>query len=280
MIIDSHQHFWEIARKDCSWPTPDLKAIYRDFAPDDYRRAVSGTEIAGSVLVQSQPQDSDTDYLLEIAASNAEVLAVVGWADLVDPSVATRIGKLAEHKKLRGLRPMLQAIEDENWILRAELQAGINAMQKHELRFDALIQPRHLPAMIEFARANPGLQVVVDHAAKPDIANDEFEAWSTGIATLAACENVYCKLSGLVTEAAHEQLGKQKVFAPYVAHLVSCFGCKRIMWGSDWPVVNLASDLQAWLAEARELLLVAGVNAAELPQVFHRTAHDFYKLGK
>lgn len=278
MIIDSHQHFWEITREDCAWPTPDLKAIYRSFVLKDYHEQSANLDVTGTVLVQSQPCDSDTDYLLALADRHEFILAVVGWADLEAPDVADRLASLAAHKKLRGLRPMLQAIEDSEWILGSHLQPGIDAMLEQDLRFDALIQPRHLSVIHEFARRNPGLPIVVDHAAKPGIARQEFSNWATGISNLAALENVYCKLSGLLTEAAAEQVAQYEVFAPYVKHLLSCFGAGRLMWGSDWPVVNLATSLREWLQMAQSLLVAGGLTEKERSEIFSGTASRFYGL--
>lgn len=278
VIIDSHQHFWDLDRTDCGWPTSDLQAIYKSFTPEDYRQQTVNLDVVGSVLVQSQACDSDTDYLLALADRHDTVLAVVGWADLAASDVTGRIAALAEHNKLRGLRPMLQAINDNDWILAAELQPGIDAMTEYGLRFDALIQPRHLSAIVAFAERNPDLQIVVDHAAKPDIAAQEFAIWATGMEKLAALGNVYCKVSGLLTEAAADQVARTDVFVPYVQQLVSCFGAARLMWGSDWPVVNLVSSLQEWLQMAQSLLVASGVAENEMSRIFSGTASRFYSL--
>lgn len=278
IIIDSHQHFWDLTREDCRWPTSDLTAIYKTFTPDDYHEQLANINIVGSVLVQSQACDSDTDYLLALADQHDTVLAVVGWVDLAASDVTGRIAALAEHNKLRGLRPMLQAIGDSDWILAEELQPGIDAMMEHGLRFDALIQPRHLSAISAFAGRNPELQIVVDHAAKPDITAQEFTSWATGMEKLAALGNVYCKVSGLLTEAAADQVTRTEVFMPYVQQLVSCFGATRLMWGSDWPVVNLVSSLQEWLQMAQSLLVASGVAENEMSLIFSGTASRFYSL--
>jgi L-fuconolactonase len=150
-------------------------------------------DIHSVVLVQSQPDDRDTDWLLELAADLPLVAAVVGWADLASPSAPARIAELARAPKLRGIRPMLQAIEDTQWLLRRDLEPALHAMVQHGLRFDALIQPRHLPTLMEFARRWPKLPIVIDHAAKPRIPLGEIEPWQTQVAELSLCPNVYCK---------------------------------------------------------------------------------------
>lgn len=279
-IVDAHQHFWDLTHADCVWPTVDLAPIYKNFGPHDYREAIAGTEVVGSVLVQSQACDSDTDYLLELAANDDAVLAVVGWVDLADVGAAKRIGDLAGFRKLRGLRPMLQAIDDSEWILGENLQAGINAMIEQSLRFDALIQPRHLAAIYKFAKRHRDLLLVVDHGAKPDIAKGAYTHWSEGMKRLGELPNVYCKLSGLFTEASAQQVAQPEVFVPWVKHLVTCFGAQRLMWGSDWPVVNLAGSLSSWLGATRELLIEMGISSEEMSLIFNGSARCFYSLDK
>ena len=168
--IDAHQHYWSIARGDYGWLTPALAPIVRDFDPADLAPHRERWGIAGTVLVQAAPTEAETQFLLDIAAREPSVLCVVGWADLEAPDAAERIHALAHRGKLRGLRPALQDISDTGWILSPHLAPALNAMVACDLCFDALIQPRHLPTMVEFSRHYPELRIVVDHGAKPDIA--------------------------------------------------------------------------------------------------------------
>ena len=270
-MIDAHQHFWRIT--DCAWPTPDLAAIHRDFGPADLKAIGEPLGLTGSVLVQSQPSDSDTDWLLELAVAEPLVLAVVGWTDLAAPDAAARIAELAARPKLRGLRPMLQSLAD-GWILDPALEPAIAAMIVHALSFDALVLPRHLPCLLTFARRWPDLRIVIDHGGKPAIATDSLDPWRADIAALAALPNVFCKLSGLLTEASNDQ--PLEALAPYVAHLVEAFGPSRLMWGSDWPVLNLAGDYAGWFALARRL---SGLTQPDdLAALFGETARRFYRL--
>ena len=278
-MIDAHQHFWRIGEDDCSWPTPDLTAIYRDFLPDDLLLLAEQAGVTGTVLVQSQPSDADTDFLLQLADKSDLIRAVVGWVDLASPNAPERIQQLAQYPKFRGVRPMLQGLADDAWILRPELEPAITAIKASNLSFDALVHVRHLPHLHIFAKRHPDLAIVIDHAAKPAIANGEFSAWATAMAMLADLPQVYCKLSGLLTEASSEQGADE--LQPYVAQLYRLFGAKRLMWGSDWPVLNLAPNSQygnygSWLLLAKQLLPLA--SAVETNEIFGLTARQFYRF--
>jgi L-fuconolactonase len=271
-IIDAHQHFWRIGENDCTWPTPDLAAIHRNFEPEDLAHAVAGLGIAGSVLVQTQPSDADTDWLLGLAANTETVKAVVGWADLASPHAPDRIAALAARPKLRGLRPMLQSLPEDDWILRSELAPAIAAMIAHDLSFDALVFTRHLPHLYAFAAHNPNLRIVIDHCAKPPIAAGELEPWRSHMARLAELPNLFCKLSGLFNEAGPGQ--DRAALAPYIDHVVECFGPSRLMWGGDWPVLLLAGAYGEWLEFARAQ---SGLKGADLDMLCAGTARAFYR---
>jgi L-fuconolactonase len=275
VLIDAHQHFWRVGENGFSWPTPDLATIHRDFGPPDLGAVAGPHGLTGCVLVQSQPDDRDTDWLLALAAEEPLVLGVVGWADLTAPDAPARIARLSRNAKLRGLRPMLQSLDDDAWIAAPGLDPALDAMVAHGLSLDALVLTRHLPHLLALARRRPELAIVIDHGAKPPIAvGDEDGAWARGIEALAAQPQVFCKLSGLLTEAAPGQ-GAQAL-APYVARLVAAFGPERLMWGSDWPVLNLAGDYRGWLALARDLSELT--DAADLAALFGGTSRRFYRI--
>jgi L-fuconolactonase len=278
-IVDAHQHFWRIAENDCTWPGADLPAIYRHFERADLRPLLEQNGVTASVLVQSQPSDTDTDYLLAIASATDFVKAVVGWVDLASLHAAQRIRALATHPKMRGLRPMLQGLADDNWLLRPELDPAIEEMLNQRLKFDALILPKHLPVLAQFVARYPDLPVVIDHAAKPAIAQNGFDTWARAIEVFATTPNVFCKLSGLVTESAVDQ--DADALQPYVTHLLQVFGAQRLMWGSDWPVVNIAANpryasYDAWLQLTNELLPATTVSERE--HIFAQTAQRFYRF--
>ncbi|GGY73503.1 amidohydrolase [Cellvibrio zantedeschiae] len=276
-MIDAHQHFWRIGENDCRWPTADLTAIYRDFNPVDLEPLTKAAGITGSVLVQSQESDADTDFLLRLANESDLVKAVVGWVDLKSITAVPRIRNLAQHPKMRGLRPMLQSLPEDSWILSPDIEIAIAEMQQCNLSLDALVHVRHLQYLRIFARRHPKLAIVIDHAAKPAIAAKGFESWAKAIAALAELPQVYCKLSGLLTEASMEQ-GVDHL-RPYIVHLYHLFGAERLMWGSDWPVLNLApnhGNYDEWLTLAKQILPVA--SATELDEIFGTTAKNFYRF--
>ena len=273
MLIDAHQHFWRIGRNDCVWPTPDLAAIHRDFGLSDLR-AAAGTDLAGAVTVQSQPSDADTDWLLQLAHDEPLVLGVVGWVDLLSPRAPERIAALSAHPKFKGVRPMLQNLPDDAWIARSDLAPAIDALVAHDLSLDALVFTRHLPHLLTLATQRPDLRIVIDHGAKPPIADGEFTEWAEAMSRLAALPHVHCKLSGLLTEARPDQ--PLEAITPYVDHLIALFGPDRLMWGSDWPVVNLATDYAGWLGQARSYPTLRDPAFAQA--VFSDVVRRFYRL--
>ena len=274
MIIDAHQHLWRIGQNGCSWPTPDLVAIHRHFEIHDLVLTAVPLGVVGTVLVQSQPDDRDTDWLLQAAARSDLLKAVVGWVDLRSQEAPRRIEELAAHAKMRGLRPMLQGLAEDDWILDRALDPAIEAMKAHRLSFDALVFTRHLRHICVFAERHPALSIVIDHGAKPPIASGALEPWRREITRAAAFPNIWCKLSGLLTEAAAAQ-GADALW-PYVAHLLESFGPERLMWGSDWPVLHLAGDYAGWLAMARALCKTG--DEASQRALFGGTASKFYRI--
>lgn len=271
-MIDAHFHIWQLARADYGWLTPAQGAIYRDVALDDWRQARAGTGITAGVLVQAAPTEAETRFLLAQSRNAPDVLGVVGWADLLAPDAAHRIRTLAADPRLLGLRPMLQDLPDPDWILQEALAPAFAALQAAGLGFDALVTPVHLPRILALAVRHPGLRIVLDHGAKPGIARGQWADWAAGIRALAGCPQVFCKLSGLWTEAGPG--APVAATAPYARHLLDCFGAHRVLWGSDWPVLERAGSYTEWLAAAR-----AGVPPADQDQVFGGTALRAYRRG-
>lgn len=274
MLIDSHQHFWKIGANGHGWPTRDIPLLYRDYLPGDLANVSVGTALVGTVLVQSQPNSDDTRWLLQVAEQTPLVMGVVGWADLKATDAPRRISALARHPKMRGLRPNLQSLPDDDWIADPGLDPAIDAMVAGGLNLDALVSTRHLKALEQVARRRPDLAIVIDHAAKPAIDHpDLFERWADRMTSLAVFDQVYCKLSGIVTEAAPGT--QDQAFAQYVNHLLEVFGPARMMWGSDWPVVELRTGYPDWLALATRLCRVSDQN---LSKIMYGTAAQFYRL--
>jgi len=272
MRIDAHHHVWRLARGDYGWLTPALAPIYRDFDLSDLAPHLAAAGIKGTILVQAAPTEAETDFLLDVAKDADIVRGVVGWTDFDAEDAPARIQALAERQLLVGLRPMVQDIADDDWLLRTHLAPLLEAMAARGLVFDALVLPRHLPRLLHVVRRHPQLQFVLDHFGKPRLAAGDIADWRADIAQLAEQPNVVCKLSGLVTEAAKDwQVADLK---DAVDHALACFGPQRMLWGSDWPVVNLASGYDKWFAAAESLL--AGLSADEKAAVFGANAARVY----
>ena len=271
MRIDAHHHLWTLARGDYGWLTPKLAPIYRDFAVADLAPLLSAAEICGTILVQAAPTEAETMFLLDITDGAELVRGVVGWTDFDAEDAAARIEAFAGRTHLVGLRPMVQDIADDDWLLKPGLTAGLAAMAEQNLIFDALVLPRHLPRLSRVVDLHPDLQFVLDHCAKPSLATGDIAAWKDDIAKLARRPNIVCKLSGLATEAAPGwQVADMR---PALDHVLANFGPERLLWGSDWPVVNLAGGYAKWLAAAETLLAdlsdheragIFGLNAARI----------------
>jgi L-fucono-1,5-lactonase len=275
MRMDSHQHFWRLRRGDYGWLTPhDHPAIYRDFEPDDLAPLLIEAGVERTILVQAAPTTAETDFLLETAAAASFVGGVVGWVDFEGEGAARTIEGLAKNSQLVGLRPMLQDLDDDAWISRPAISPALDAMEAAGLRFDALVKTRHLPHLARLLKARADLPVVIDHGAKPDIAHGELTQWSTAIAHIAKDTDAFCKLSGLATEARADW--HEDDLRPYFDVLLGAFGPARLMWGSDWPVVNEAGGYATWRAAAEAL--TESLSASERDQIFGGTAARFYGL--
>jgi L-fuconolactonase len=272
--IDAHQHFWRPARGDYGWLTPDLAPLYRDFLPGDLAPLLERAGISGTVLVQAAPTEAETIFMLSLAEEHAFIEGVVGWTDFEAPDAPTRITALAAHPKLVGLRPMIQDLPDDAWMLRTELAPAYEALVAHDLVFDALVFPRHLANLATLLARHPNLRTVVDHGAKPAIASGAFDDWAAGMTTIARDTSASCKLSGLVTEAGSGWNVDR--LRPYVDHMLAEFGPSRLIWGSDWPVCTLAARYEDWLDATARLL--KSCTAAERDAILGGNAVHIYRL--
>ena len=273
MIVDAHQHFWDPARGDYSWLTPD-KPIHRVYGTDDLRPLLVATGVDATILVQAAPTAAETDYMLGIARKTRFVLGVVGWIDLTAPDARSQIRRRAEDPLFLGVRPMLQDLPDPDWILQPALASALETVTAEGLVFDALILSHQLGAITKIAARHPQLSIVLDHGAKPRLGDaDAMAIWRRGIAELAACPNVACKVSGLLTEL-QPGAGEGDVMAA-VAHLFDAFGPDRLIWGSDWPVLTLAGDYQGWFDLARAA--IAAKSPQSVPAVMGENALRVYR---
>ena len=276
MRIDAHQHFWHLDKPFCDWPTPAEGRIYADFDESDLAPLLNACGVDGTVLIQAAPSLDETHFLLEIADRAPFVRGVVGWIDMDAPSAMSDIEALACHPRFRGIRPMLQAIPQTEWILNPAFDGILGQLTESGLCFDALVTPRHLDVLREMAKRHPALSIIVDHAAKPSIRNGAkgFSNWRSQMTALAGNANVSCKISGLLTEAGPD--ADLVTLRPYLDHLLSVFGAERLLWGSDWPVVLMATDYGQWAAICEEWLSDKSPSDRDL--ILGETAMRIYRL--
>jgi len=274
--IDAHQHYWNPARGDYDWMPKDNAVLSRPYGPLDLMPALAKARVTHTVLVQAAATVEETEYLLGIADATPSVAGVVGWINFERHGHLAHLKRLAKHPKFLGVRPMIQDIEDDDWMLRDDIQWGYEAVCDLGLTFDALGFPRHLANFLTLLKRYPDMRVVIDHCMKPQIAfhnADDFEFWADGMSRLAET-GAYCKFSGLVTESGEDWTVDQ--LRPYASHVLSTFGAERVMWGSDWPVVRLRADYARWRSAAIEL--TEGLSPEDKARVFGATAAAFYGL--
>ncbi len=277
MKIDSHQHFWHPARGDYGWMPKDDPVLSRPYAPADLWPHLQAAGIDGTLLVQAAPTVGETEYMLGIADATPWVLGVVGWIDFENPADLANLKRLANHPKFKGVRPMIQDIPDDAWMLRDDVQWAFRALCDLGLRFDALGFPRHLAHFRTLLNRYPELQTVIDHGMKPQIREmsaDHLRFWSDGMSCLADETSACVKFSALITEARPDWTPDD--LRPYTDHLFAAFGPERTMWGSDWPVCRLRGEYADWHAAARTL--TAGLSDVDNALIYGGTAAAFYGL--
>lgn len=274
--IDAHQHFWNPARGDYDWMPMDNPVLARPYAPADLLPQLRAQGIDGTVLVQAAATVNESEYMLGIADATPEVLGVVGWVDFETPGDRAVLERLARHPKFKSVRPMIQDIADDDWMLRDDVQWAFRAVVELGLSFDALGFPRHLKNFLTILQRYPELRTVIDHCMKPAIArHDEqmFALWADGMARLAE-HGAYVKLSGLVTEA--DPGWSLADLEPHTRHVIEAFGADRVMWGSDWPVCRLRGEYADWRGAAEAL--TAHLPRGDRTRIFGATAAEFYRL--
>lgn len=276
MRIDSHHHLWRISRGDYDWMTPDLGVIYRDFEPKDMEPLLASAGIDGTIVVQAAETTCETGFLLQLADQTPWILGVVGWVDMTASDAEATLDRLARNTKFKGIRPMIQGIADDDWILDNGLDPAFKALVERGLTFDALVLPRHLPNLLRRLELVPDLACVIDHAAKPHIATGKIDQWKADMAAIAANTNACCKFSGFVTEAGPDYT--IDTLRPVAEHLIEVFGPSRLMFGSDWPVLNLAGDYAGWIAMAEDL--TSSFDAAQKASFWGGNATEFYRLSR
>lgn len=274
MRIDSHQHFWKYDPVKNAWIDESMKAIRRDFSPEDLAPILKSANIDGCVAVQADQSEAETDFLLGFAENSEIVKGVVGWVDLMADNVEERLAVYSKNKWLKGIRHIVQS-EPDDFMLRADFQHGISKLAQFGQVYDILVFPTQLPASIALAEKFPDQAFVLDHIAKPYIKDGKIDGWKEDIQQLAQFPNVHCKVSGMVTEADWANW-KPGDFTPYLDVVFEAFGTDRIMFGSDWPVCLVAADYQQGLGIVEGY--IAGLSADEKAGVMGINAQKFYNL--
>lgn len=275
MRIDAHQHFWIYNGDEYGWIDDSMAAIRRDFLPEDLAMELERNDFDRSIVVQVRQSLDETRWLLDLAARNPKIAGVVGWVDLCAPDVRSQLSEFAGNRKLVGIRHIVQAEPDDRFLLREDFLRGISQLDKFHLAYDILIYPRHLSAAAEFVERFPRQRFVLDHLAKPFIKAGEIEPWASGIRQLASFPNVFCKLSGMVTEA-DWQNWKPEQLSPYIDVAFQCFGPERLMIGSDWPVCLVAASYERVMNVVEKYL--ARLTPDQREGVLGGNAQRFWKL--
>jgi L-fuconolactonase len=255
-VVDSHHHFWNPSAADYPWMTSDYEVLRRPYGPSDLAPILEATGVDATVVVQARQELDETHSLLGTASETEWIVGVVGWVDLTDVNVSETISQIREGQngdKLVGFRHVVHDEADPQWLLRDDVMRGLGVVAEAGLVYDLLVRTRELPAAIEVARRLPNLRLVLDHLAKPRIAEREIEPWSTSIGEIARLPNVTCKISGLVTEADWRAWAPDDL-APFIERAVEVFGPDRLMFGSDWPVCTLAASYSEMLDATFEVL--------------------------
>lgn len=277
MVIDSHHHFWNYTPEDYGWIPDDWPMIKRDFLPGDLEMEMRLAGVDSVISVQARQSLEETRWLLELVRSNAFIQAVVGWVPLASPAIRDELKQLTDNKKLRSVRHVVQGESDPEFLLRPAFESGIRALRDHGLAYDILVFEHQLDQTIQFVDRHPDQIFIVDHIAKPKIAQGLLEPWRKNIRELAKRENVACKLSGMVTEADPKNW-TSATLAPYFDVVMQAFGPKRLLYGSDWPVCLAGVSYRDWLATVRAA--VCGFSASEQEDIFSGNARRFYSLDR
>jgi len=273
-IVDTHQHFWKYDPVNYDWITEQMSVIRRDFLPTDLAEVLTGNKVDSCISVQANQTEEETEWLVKMADENDFIAGVVGWVDLRSNSIAERLHYFRQYKKLKGFRHVLQG-EEPSFMLQKEFLNGIGKLHQHGFTYDILVFPHHLSAVSDLVKQFPDQRFVIDHLAKPYIKDGKIDEWKAAMERISKYQNVYCKLSGIVTEADWQNWTKETL-KPYIDAVVQSFGTDRIMFGSDWPVCLVASSYEKWLTVLKEYFTT--FSGAEQENVFNKNAGRFYNL--
>ena|ERR1700730_15791207 len=275
MKIDSHQHFWKYQPVRDAWITNEMKSIQRDFMPEDLLPLLEPNGFEGCIAVQADQSEEETYFLLDLAKKNDFIKGVIGWVDLRSEDIEARLEHFATFNKLKGFRHIIQAEPNADFLLGREFCRGISFLKRYQFTYDVLIKPHHLKTAIHFVQQFPDQPFVIDHLAKPFIRDQFIEEWEKEIQRMAEFNNVYCKISGLVTEASWQNW-KMADFKKYIGVVIENFGIKRVMFGSDWPVCLLAASYKEVCEVVEEN--TAHLSLEEKQLLWELNAKRFYHL--
>lgn len=274
MVVDAHVHFWKYDKKRFDWISSDMKILRQDHLPEHLSLTLKRNEVDGVVAVQADQSELETHFLVELAKTHPVIKAVVGWVDLQDDRLEERLQYFSQYSIIRGWRHIVQS-EADDFLYGEKFRRGIRLLQPLGYTYDILIYHHQLKAAVDFATAFPEQPLVVDHCAKPDIRNKELDTWKKRIRELAACPNVYCKLSGLLTETKWKDWSPSE-FYPYLDTVFDAFGTDRLMFGSDWPVMLLSGIYVQWKSLLEKYM--ENHSREDWEKVFGLNAAGFYKL--
>jgi L-fuconolactonase len=274
--IDAHHHLWKYSNHEYPWISDTMTALRRNFLTEDLKRELQDAAIDACISVQARQTLQETEWLLDIADHHQFIKGVVGWVPLIDETICDQLERIAARPKLVGVRHVLHDEPDDFYILREDFNRGIGVLKNFDLAYDILVFERHLPQTIQFVDQHPKQRFILDHIAKPRIKENILSPWRENIFELAKRRNVYCKLSGLLTEA-NWKSWTERDLEPYFDIVLEAFRPERLMFGSDWPVVTLASGYKRWVDTVSRLISRLSVN--EQSRIFGGTAEEAYQLG-
>lgn len=276
MRIDSHQHFWKPDRGDYDWMPPDLPILNRNYLPEDLLPHLQKHRVDRTILVQAASTVAETDFILSLATQHPFIAGVVGWLEMDRDDFPDLFERYRTKDWFVGVRPVIHDIPDEAWMVRPRVLDHLKLLAEHDFPFDFLTRPQHLPYVLKVLERVPGLRAVIDHISKPLIKEGKMQPWMKHITEVAAYPNVFCKVSGMITEADHQRWTIDHL-KPYVDHVKAVFGADRLMYGSDWPVCLLAGSYDRVIGAAEALTSDLGTAAME--KIFGLNAARFYKVG-
>lgn len=275
MRIDSHQHFWLYDPERDSWITDEMSTIKRNFLPNDISQTLKDNRIDGVVAVQASQSNRESYFLAELAQVFKMIKGVVGWVDLHSSQIDEYLEEYQKHEIIKGFRHVIEGEPNGDFLSTDEFLRGIESLTKFDYTYDLLIRPRHYKSTLSCVKSNPNQKFMLDHIAKPPIKSQEFEDWAIFIEELASNPNVYCKISGLATEADWTNW-KLDHFSQYIDHVIKSFGKNRICFGSDWPVCLLAASYEQSIEIVSDKL--KDFTETELDQFWGLNAVNFYNL--